>query len=169
MSIISKMYLVSSVLLYTFLGSAVAASERVMCVSDTVIPISQEHPRVFIDDGVARRSSISLDMPVDCSTKATLVPRNLETALRYLDIALPIRFKSAMLPGDQLFIYANSNYGSSVVSDVTAFMYRSWKLSDSSDICVDSARELGRDINEATCEMLLLLTLKERLTEKLSK
>jgi len=86
----------------------------------TQIELAQDEPKI--------RDHVEIAVSVDCSTGATLVPREKEVAVKLLDRALPLDFKAAILKGDYINPYRYGFYGASAIADLSDFFDKAWNL-----------------------------------------
>lgn len=148
--------LMASCLLVGFLTLA-SCSE--LQTREVTVAISNAHPRVAIEP-TPRKMSITLRMPID-SSGSYIVPKSLDSALDLLSHALPKDFRSALLRDDDMFMYANSDYGESVVEDAGEVIAAAWGLSDDNEVC-RHAYELMRPYSPGSCFTNLLFLYKVR-------
>ncbi|MGH7867736.1 MAG: hypothetical protein ACREP9_08945, partial [Candidatus Dormibacteraceae bacterium] len=90
---------------------------------------------VHFADHVQRKDKIVLRMNADCKTDEILVPRSLEEAKDWLDLALPYYFKTGLTGGSSFYPYVYTPYGDSVEYDLYQYFTAQWKLEQDSPVC----------------------------------
>lgn len=122
-----------------------AKSSNNFCAREVVLEIKRIVSRIHIRGEGGKYSAISLLMPVDCHNGAYLKPNTLAQALRWLDIALPIDYKSGLLKGSS---YLHSPYGGSVDYDIAAFLQDQWSLVKRNPLCTEAWATMAADGEE---------------------
>ena len=110
------------------------ASQR-FCVQQVSINIERVVSRIHISGEERKLPAIALLMPVDCQSGAYLKPDTLAQALRWLDLVLPIDYKSGLLKYNT---YLHSPYGGSVDQDITTFLQDRWSLVKRNPLCIEA-------------------------------
>lgn len=128
-------------------GPVQARDSKKLCVMEVTLEIKRIVPGIYVRGEDRKHSAISLLMPVDCQSGVYLKPDTLAQALRWLDLALPIDYKAGLLKDNT---YLHSPYGSSVDSDLVAFLQDHWSLVKRNPLCAEAwaaMAEAGEAVN----------------------
>jgi len=124
------------------------------CIKSDSIYATKMHPQVRLDAFVNnKKDSLFLRIPVNCKNGKSLIPKSRREAISFLDIILPIDFKSALLKENSIrSVYLYSPYGSSIVYDFYQYLVREWKFDKKrTQICKEC-----EEIRSIDCYFLLL-------------
>jgi hypothetical protein len=113
---------------------AMARPKADLCLKAVDVRIKNLYPPIRLQEDFQREAEIRIRVPIDCQTGSVRRPSSFGEALTWLDVALPIDFKSAIASGDYANAYKYSRYGQSVEDDLFFYLEGAWKL-DSRNIC----------------------------------
>jgi hypothetical protein len=140
------------------------AAERAtgrVCLHDERVRITEVDGQIELAGRPARIDSIHVRLPVDCKSGEHLIPRNLNEAVEWLDVGLPIDLKAALLHGDYADPFKTSNYGASVMSDLHLYVGKQWKLTRASAVCAAPVVRKRSQPDETPCFYVLVDLLRE--------
>lgn len=167
----SAMSLLTTTLVPLLAVSSTFGADR-YCAQAVEVEIERLAPIIsFKGQEINRLDRIALMMPVDCDDGSDLKPLSLAQALEWLDRALPINYKSALIKGN---VFSFSSYGSSVDSDLAIFLQERWELRKHGPVCVEAMarmpdpeerQRLLDDQDVIYCGPDLLLVLKDEYLE----
>ncbi|KAA3642105.1 MAG: hypothetical protein DWP95_05675 [Proteobacteria bacterium] len=140
-----------------YLPNTVNASdfEASYCIKEGYLETTDMHPPLRLTTMVKSKvDKVRLQMPVSCKKGKLLIPKSQAQAIEYLDIMLPIDFKTGLLYSENsTSIYLTSPYGGSVVNDLHNYLYKPWKLHKSRNICYPKG---GQTEDSEECFNILL-------------
>ncbi len=140
-------------------SSFASVSKDYFCLKEVFLSTSNMHPQLRLSKLVEHKvDKVKLNLPIDCKKGKVLVPKNEDQAVEYLDIMLPIDFKTGLIHSKSLIsIYLSSPYGGSVIDDLHNFLYKPWKLNKNTNICYTKGRlkDDSKDCFEILIEKLV--------------
>ncbi|RMH37467.1 MAG: hypothetical protein D6694_13290 [Gammaproteobacteria bacterium] len=127
-------------MLFLFL-TPLTFGEVTQCYKDVNIKIQRVRQPVRFTKVIKKRATITLRVKTDCKTGAVRIPSTFEEAVEFLDFALPLDYKDALVSEstqDELDIgaaYRKAHYGESVNDDLFDYFYNAWFLGEKNNIC----------------------------------
>lgn len=133
----------------------------VTCLLDEPIQLTRIPARIELEDELSkRRKDILVRVLIDCESHMSLRPRSSSEAIKWLDLVLPIEFRSATVQGPYLNPVKYGHYGPSVVGDLAIFYSKEWGLCHI-QLC-RSLDDNDPENLEATCFTKLLELWREK-------
>jgi hypothetical protein len=149
------------ILFFFMLLNFSTVAEELRCFEIDDVEISELHPNIHMKESIERRKIISVRKEINCKTNDVIIPSTYDEALEMLDFSLPLDYKSAAVSGSSSIgytdssVYRNSDYGSSVDSDLFHYFQKNWMLDGENNVCKEKASE-KHDWDEEGCFWILV-------------
>ena len=140
-----------------------------VCLAPTEVTINTIHPRIHLREENLRKGEIVVLLRIHCDSGEPIVPGSFDEALRWLDLALPLDFKTGLTKGEYFNPYLSTLYGASVEEDIFEFFTKAWKLGIASPACRGRMGEGRSREEDAGCFTLLLDELRNGYLDRAAK
>lgn len=147
--------------LLVLLSAPSCFAQQNICLETRAIEVTEVQGRFHLAGDPEPKAVVPIRLPVHCWTKRALEPRSWEEAVAWLDLALPLDFKRALLRGPYINVTLYGGYGISAEEDVSYAFSRAWKLEHDDSRCggiKNTDPAVGKD---ASCFYRLLYKLRE--------